>query len=116
MSLLLVTGFVLGLKHALDADHIAAISTIIHEAGTFRKASLFGAIWGLGHTITLLAAASLVLIFKISIPTGLTTTFEFAVGIMLVLLGMRLFWRNNTPLSGARYHPHTPFLRQPCLI
>jgi high-affinity nickel permease len=50
LTTLLGLGFILGLKHALDADHVVAVSTIVSQTKNFRKSSLFGAIWGIGHT------------------------------------------------------------------
>lgn len=50
LTTLLGLGFVLGLKHALDADHVVAISTIVSQTKNLKKSSLFGAIWGMGHS------------------------------------------------------------------
>jgi high-affinity nickel-transport protein len=64
---LLALGFVLGLKHALDADHLAAISTMATERRSLVASSLVGAMWGLGHTVSLMIAGVLVLIFHFQI-------------------------------------------------
>ncbi len=85
---LLGLGFVLGLKHALDADHVVAVSTIVSQAKSLRKSSLFGAIWGAGHTAALFLVGLTVLIFKLAIPDAIALSFEFLVGIVLVILGM----------------------------
>lgn len=85
---LLGFGFVVGLKHAFEADHVAAVSTIVSHTRSIKLSSVFGAIWGLGHTTTLLLAGILLLAFRIAIPEKLALSFEFLVGIVLVLLGV----------------------------
>ena len=87
---LLGLGFVLGLKHALDADHVAAISTIVSQTRSLRRSSLFGAFWGIGHTTTLLIIGFLILALKLAIPDKVALSFEFLVGIVLIVLGMDL--------------------------
>ncbi len=81
-------GLLLGMKHALDADHVVAVSTIVTENRRLWRSSLIGAFWGLGHTLTLLLVGIAILIFKLSISEELALGFEFAVGVMLVILGL----------------------------
>lgn len=98
---LLGYGFILGLKHALDADHVVTISTLISETKSLKKSSMLGAIWGVGHTLTLLITGTLVLIFQWSIPDKLTLSLEFLVGILLVVLGvdvLRKIFKENVHL------------------
>jgi len=74
----------------MEADHIAAVSTIMatgEHQKTFRRAPLLGALWGLGHTASLFAAGLVVLLLAVSIPQKVSTTLEFGVGVMLVFLG-----------------------------
>lgn len=85
---LLGTGFVFGLKHALDADHLAAVSTIVSERKTWWSSSLVGGLWGIGHTAALLLAGSVVLLFKIPISPHLESALEAGVGLMLIGLGV----------------------------
>ncbi len=102
---LLGFGFLLGLQHALDADHVVAVSTLVSETKNLRRSSLLGALWGLGHTTTLLVAGLAVLLLKIAIPERLALSFEFMVGILLVLLGgdvLRRLWQQRPHI-----HPHT---------
>src|SRR3989338_8952425 len=80
-------GFILGLKHALDADHVVAVSTITSQTNSLRKASVLGVAWGIGHTITLLLSGLLILLLKLTIPEKLALSFEFIVGIVLAFLG-----------------------------
>jgi high-affinity nickel-transport protein len=84
---LLVFGFLLGVRHATDADHVIAIATIVSRQGTLRGSALIGAAWGVGHTITVLAVGSAIILFGVLIPPRLGLAMEFSVGVMLVLLG-----------------------------
>lgn len=85
---ILLVGLILGIRHALDADHVVAVSTIISKNKNLLKSSILGVAWGLGHTSTLLLVGLLVLIFKLSIPTKVALSIELAVGIVLVILGL----------------------------
>jgi high-affinity nickel permease len=111
---LLSLGFLLGLKHALDADHVAAILTIATENRTFWRSSLIGFCWGAGHTVILLVVGTAVLFFKVTIPSGWAKLFEVAVGVMLVALGLSVafaLWRERVHLhahwhEGGEQHRH----------
>lgn len=85
---LLGLGFVLGLKHALDADHLAAVSTMVTEKRTLLGSSLIGAWWGIGHTLSLMIAGSLVIVLHLEIGTRTGKALEFCVGLMLIVLGV----------------------------
>ncbi|MBI2860412.1 MAG: sulfite exporter TauE/SafE family protein [Chloroflexi bacterium] len=98
----LTLGLLLGIRHALDADHIVAVSTIASQSRSFFRSALVGLSWGLGHTFTLFAVGFGVLVLKLSIPHGLTLSLEFAVGIMLVVMGVPLVKR----LVSGRIHLH----------
>lgn len=95
-------GFILGLRHALDADHLAAVSTMVSERPSVRSSGFIGLCWGFGHTATLLAVGLTVIVLQISIPEPVTQWFEAAVGGMLVLLGSSVGWR----LWKERWHSH----------
>ncbi len=97
-------GFILGLRHALDPDHLVAISTIAGEHRSLKKASLVGTFWGLGHTASLLLAGVAVIILKLQISETASLWTEFAVAVMLVLLGARALKR---ALRGWKFHFHT---------
>ena len=100
---LLGLGLILGLRHALDPDHIAAVSTIVSESRSVRRSSLIGTCWGLGHTMSLLVAGVLVIALKIQISDRLALWMEFAVALMLILLGLKAVLK---PLRGWRIHVH----------
>lgn len=81
-------GLVLGVKHALDADHLAAISTIVSERKTLLSSCLVGALWGVGHTIALLAAGIAVIVLHLELGHRTGLLLEFGVAVMLVALGV----------------------------
>jgi sulfite exporter TauE/SafE len=110
----LLIGFVLGLQHAVEADHLAAVSTIVSEKKNLWTASLVGGMWGIGHTISLFAVGALVIFLKLQISETIETKLEVLVGGMLVLLGLnalrKLFTAEkvhvHTHEHGAREHVH----------
>jgi high-affinity nickel-transport protein len=81
-------GFLLGMRHATDADHVIAVSTILTRSRRFLDSTVIGAIWGLGHTITVLVVGLLIIGFNVVIPPPVGLAMEFAVAIMLILLGL----------------------------
>lgn len=83
----LALGFVLGMRHALDADHVVAVSTIVTRARSLFGALWIGAFWGIGHTLTLLGVGTVLLLLQITIPNRVALAMELAVGLMLVFLG-----------------------------
>jgi high-affinity nickel-transport protein len=85
---LLLLGFFLGMRHATDADHVIAIATIVSRQRTLRGSVLIGAAWGIGHTLTVLAVGSAIILFGVVIPARVGLAMELAVGIMLVILGL----------------------------
>lgn len=84
----MLLGFVLGFKHALDADHLIAVSTIVGKHRSILHSSLVGTFWGLGHTASLLVAGTVVLLLRVSIPPRTALWMEMAVAVMLVYLGI----------------------------
>jgi high-affinity nickel permease len=81
-------GFLLGMRHATDPDHVIAVSTIVSRERSIMKAGLIGALWGVGHTVTILIVGAAIILLGIAIPTRLGLTMEFSVGLMLILLGL----------------------------
>ena len=99
---ILMLGFVLGLRHALDTDHIAAVATVLAQRPSWRASSLVGLSWGLGHTVVLLLVGALVLVLRVPIPEPIAMAAEFAVGVMLVVLGGLL----GIKLVKEQWHMH----------
>jgi hypothetical protein len=80
-------GFMLGLRHATDADHVVAVSTIVSRARTLRSAVLVGMLWGLGHTVTILVVGGAIVVFNLVVPPSMETALELCVATMLIVLG-----------------------------
>lgn len=89
---LLLLGLITGLRHSMEADHVAAVSTIMavddNNRKRLRRVPILGALWGVGHTASLFVAGLIVLLLAVSIPERISNALEFGVGIMLVFLGV----------------------------
>jgi hypothetical protein len=83
----LLLGIVLGMRHATDADHVVAVTTIVTRQRRVWDAIRIGALWGVGHTVTILLVGSAIIVLKIVIPPRLGLAMEFVVAIMLIGLG-----------------------------
>ena len=81
-------GLLLGMRHSTDPDHVVAVSTIVSKQRSIRQAGLIGTIWGLGHTLTIFAVGSMIILFGVVIPPRLGLSMEFSVALMLILLGV----------------------------
>jgi MFS family permease len=110
----LALGFVLGLKHAVEVDHLAAVSTIVSERKSLLSSLLVGGLWGVGHTVSLLVAGILVIVLHVEISERAALALEFMVGLMLVALGagaLGKLWRKgrlhlHAHSHGGRAHVH----------
>jgi high-affinity nickel permease len=85
---ILMIGFLLGMRHATDPDHVIAVSTIVSRERSIVKAGLIGILWGCGHTLTIVVVGAAIIVFGLTIPARIGLTMEFSVGLMLVLLGV----------------------------
>jgi len=101
----LVIGFVLGLQHATEADHLAAVSTIVSEKKNLFTASIVGGLWGVGHTISLFTVGLVVILLKFQISESLEAKLEACVGAMLILLGLNAL-RKLFQASKVHVHSH----------
>lgn len=99
-------GFLLGVKHALDADHIVAVTTIVSRSQSLLRSALVGISWGVGHTLALVVVGIGVLVFKLTIPDKLALSMEFVVGIVLVILGIPLLKQLITSRAHIHWHQH----------
>jgi len=81
-------GFFLGMRHATDPDHVIAVTTIVARQRSPGGAALVGALWGLGHTVTILVVGGGIILFDWIIPARVGLSMEFSVGLMLILLGI----------------------------
>lgn len=105
MSAVLALGFILGMRHALEADHVAAVATLAARSRSSRVAMIQGAVWGLGHTITLFLACSAALFLDAIVPERLAQLLEAAVGVMLVVLGADLI--RHLVRNRVHFHTHS---------
>jgi ABC-type nickel/cobalt efflux system permease component RcnA len=110
-------GFFLGMRHATDPDHVIAVGTIVARHRRATSATAIGALWGVGHTLTILIVGGGIILFRWVIPPRVGLSMEFAVGLMLIMLGimnltgiLHLITERLTPLresgSGHHAHPH----------
>ena len=116
-GVILLISLLLGLRHATDPDHLAAVTTLIaseEEHGRVRKAGLMGFLWGLGHGTTLVLVGLPLLLFDSYLPEPVQQIAETAIGAIIVALAVRLLWRWRRGLyhvhthshDGGRYHRH----------
>ena len=96
-------GFILGMKHALDVDHLAAVATILAGKSGRWRSLLVGAWWGVGHCLALLILGGTIVAFGITFPPRASLALEFGVGAMLLFLGVRLVRRVR---RGETLHVH----------
>jgi high-affinity nickel-transport protein len=108
LSLLLLalgTSFVLGMRHATDPDHIVAVTTIAAQERSLRRAAAVGALWGVGHTLTILVVGGAIVLFKLAFTPRLGLSLELAVAVMLIVLGVLNLFDvrfRPSPLAAAR--------------
>ena len=90
MSLILtfITSLMLGMRHATDSDHVVAVTAIACRERSVSKAAWLGALWGIGHTLTLLLVGGAIIAFKITFTPRIGLSMEFTVAIMLIVLGL----------------------------
>jgi len=93
MASILLLGLFIGMQHALEADHIAAVASIAARQSSVSRIVCHGAVWGIGHTITLMMFAGAALFLDQAIDEALSAMLELCVGILLVGLGSHLFYR-----------------------
>ena len=85
---IVVVGFLLGMLHATDADHVIAVSTIVSRQRNLESAASIGVLWGVGHTLTVFLVGGAIILFSLVIPPRLGLVMEFCVALMLILLGV----------------------------
>jgi high-affinity nickel permease len=110
----LLLGLLVGLRHAMEADHVAAVSTMVSTSkGRLRRVPVLGALWGLGHTATLFVVGLIVPLLAVNIPASVSGRLEFGVGVMLLFLAITTFTGFNMGKflrglfrKGAHEHVH----------
>ena len=99
-------GSLLGMRHALEPDHLAAVSTLVTGERNGCKAALLGACWGLGHAATLIACGAVLVLLRAQMPARVSDLFEFAVALMLVGLGVRAMYLAARQGAAGPVHVH----------
>lgn len=107
MTSVLLLGLMIGMQHALEADHIAAVASIAARETTMKRAVTHGAAWGLGHTLTLMAVAGAVVVAGTTIDPQIAIYLEGVVGVMLIGLGGHLIYRLWRDRIHFHLHRHT---------
>lgn len=119
---LALLGLLLGMRHSTDPDHVIAVTAILTRERRLGIAMRIGLVWGLGHTVTMLAVGAAIIVFKLTVPARIGLSMEFAVALVLILLGLssanalmrKLFARLGrspvapaaTPLVHSHAHVH----------
>jgi high-affinity nickel-transport protein len=112
----LALGFFLGMRHATDADHVVAVTTILTRQRDILAAAVTGLLWGLGHTLTVLAVGSAIILLNLAMPSWFGVSMELSVGVMLIVLGLLnvatffnfrpAMWRRAGVSSSQLVHTH----------
>ena len=104
---ILALGFFLGMRHATDSDHVIAVTTIVSRERSWLSALWLGALWGLGHTVTILVVGGAIVLFGWVIPPRLGLSMEMSVAVMLIVLGaMNLSGALSSIKQAAHSHRH----------
>jgi hypothetical protein len=103
---ILALGFLLGMRHATDSDHVVAVTTIVSQQRKVVSAALTGIFWGIGHSITLLIVGTAIILFGVVVPERLGMSLEFCVALMLVLLGLLNLGGFRRNRNEAHEHSH----------
>jgi hypothetical protein len=85
----ILLGLLVGLRHSFEPDHLTAVSTLVGESHGVRGGALLGAVWGIGHTLALVAVGCVLLLVGASLPDRAAAVFELCVAAMLIALGVR---------------------------
>jgi hypothetical protein len=110
LELIVGSGFgsLLGMRHALEPDHLAAVTTLVSNERSSYRAALLGVCWGLGHTLTLVLVGAVLVLFRAEMPATVSDLFEIIVSLMLVGLGLRAIFLavRQGPQGPTHVHHH----------
>ena len=110
LAAILGMGFLLGLKHATDADHVVAVTTFVSQERSLLRSCWIGLFWGAGHTVSLALAGAFILLFKINLSERVSGSLELIVAVMLVGLGARVLYH-----LWKKQHSQVIQLQLPCI-
>jgi ABC-type nickel/cobalt efflux system permease component RcnA len=97
----ILLGFLLGMQHATDPDHLVAVATIVTGERRLRRGALIGLLWGTGHTVTLMLAGTVIIALNLTVPRQVGVALELLVAVMLVTLGLVRLGELRRELTGA---------------
>ena len=100
-------GLVFGLKHATEIDHVVAVSNVVSEHRNVWRSALVGALWGAGHTVSLVVVGVIVLVFRVAVPQSVASWLEFGVALMIITLGVLTITRVLRRRSDVHLHRHS---------
>lgn len=103
---LMAFGLLLGMEHAMDADHVVAVSTIVSESRTLLRSLVVGIVWGIGHTAALLLVGLFILCFQVTVPPSFALSAELMAGLILISLGIQILWKYKKKQIHAHLHRH----------
>ncbi len=103
---LLGLGLVFGLKHATEADHVVAVSTIVSQERSLLRSAVVGALWGVGHTAALVVVGVIVLTLRVAVPEQVAGWLEFGVALMIIGLGASALLRARGRRADVHLHQH----------
>ena len=101
----ILLGALLGLRHATDADHVVAVTTIVARQRSWLQAARIGAVWGIGHSVTLFLLGGAIIGFRLVIPPRIGLGLEFAVALMLIGLGYANLRQRDEPSAPSLHRP-----------
>ena len=106
----IVLGFLLGMRHATDPDHVVAVTTIVSQQKSLARAARTGVLWGIGHTTTIFLVGGAIVVLKVqlsAIPARVGLSLEFAVAVMLVVLGLLTLTGGERRVADSTARPLT---------
>lgn len=106
MKAILLAGLLMGMRHALEADHLAAVASLVTRTRGLRATLLQGVAWGVGHTLTLFLIGGVCLWLDAAIPERWARALETGVGLMLLGLGADILWRMRRQRVHLHVHQH----------
>lgn len=99
-------GFLLGLKHAMEADHLVAVTTIVSEQRSLWRSSMVGILWGIGHTASLFVAGLVIIFLRVAISQRMAAALELIVAAMIIFLGVRILYLLLKDQRHVHVHTH----------
>lgn len=106
----IVLGFLLGMRHATDPDHVVAVTTIVSQQKSLARAARTGVLWGIGHTATIFLVGGAIIVLKVqlsAIPARVGLSLEFAVAVMLIVLGLLTLAGGERKVADSTARPLT---------